>query len=260
MRKGEPVDLDLAFELARRLIESAERPIALASTWGSNEELTAFSKALPNRFTVLTKQDWAPQPGERLDDDLLIRADKNPNTAAAKALFPQQDEGIDALPEDTDLVLVWGEGFDFARIPARAKIVFLNAYLQPENGHADVFIPISIQTERRGHYTNFEGTVSAFDPVSEAGIGRGCRGAVRRDRVHRKRQSVIQDLVVHLVFIGYAVAVLLTFGTVLTWVERKQAAVMSDRIGANRAYVRIPFTQVKLIWLGLFTASPTASR
>jgi len=57
---------------------------------------------------------------------------------------------------------------------------------------------------------------------------------------------------VHLVFIGYAVAVLLTFGTVLTWVERKQAAVMSDRIGANRAYVRIPFTQVKLIWLGLF--------
>ena len=44
----------------------------------------------------------------------------------------------------------------------------------------------------------------------------------------------------------------MTFGTVLTWVERKQAAIMSDRIGANRAYVRIPFTQVKLIWWGLF--------
>jgi NADH-quinone oxidoreductase subunit H len=27
---------------------------------------------------------------------------------------------------------------------------------------------------------------------------------------------------------------------------------MSDRIGANRAYVRIPFTQFKLIWWGLF--------
>jgi len=63
---------------------------------------------------------------------------------------------------------------------------------------------------------------------------------------------MIQDLVVTLVFVGYAVGVLLTFGTILTWVERKQAAVMSDRIGANRAYVRIPFTQVKLIWLGLF--------
>ena len=44
----------------------------------------------------------------------------------------------------------------------------------------------------------------------------------------------------------------MTFGTILTWVERKQSAVMADRIGANRAYLRIPFTQVKLVWLGLF--------
>ena len=48
---------------------------------------------------------------------------------------------------------------------------------------------------------------------------------------------MIQDLAVHLVFIGYAIGVLLTFGTVLTWVERTQAAFMADRIGANRAYV-----------------------
>jgi NADH-quinone oxidoreductase subunit H len=61
-----------------------------------------------------------------------------------------------------------------------------------------------------------------------------------------------QDLGVSLVFIVYAMGMLITFGTVLTWVERKQAAVMSDRIGANRAYIRIPFTQFKLIWWGLF--------
>ncbi len=61
-----------------------------------------------------------------------------------------------------------------------------------------------------------------------------------------------QDLSVALVFIVYAMGMLITFGTVLTWVERKQAAVMSDRIGANRAYIRIPFTQVRLIWWGLF--------
>jgi len=63
---------------------------------------------------------------------------------------------------------------------------------------------------------------------------------------------MIQDLVVYAVFIGYGVGVLMTFGTILTWVERKQAAVMADRIGANRAYVRIPFTQIKLVWWGLF--------
>jgi len=61
-----------------------------------------------------------------------------------------------------------------------------------------------------------------------------------------------QSLAVSLVFIVYAMGMLITFGTLLTWVERKQAAVMSDRIGANRAYVRIPFTQIKLVWWGLF--------
>ncbi len=61
-----------------------------------------------------------------------------------------------------------------------------------------------------------------------------------------------QDLVVALVFMLYAVGMLMSFGTVLTWVERKQAAVMSDRIGANRAYIRLPYTQIKLVWWGLF--------
>ena len=34
----------------------------------------------------------------------------------------------------------------------------------PSHPYADVFIPVSIQTERRGHYTNFQGVVSAFEP------------------------------------------------------------------------------------------------
>ena len=63
---------------------------------------------------------------------------------------------------------------------------------------------------------------------------------------------MIQDLVIAVLFITYALAVLPALGTVLTWVERKQAAIMADRIGANRAYIRIPFTQFRMIWLGLF--------
>jgi len=164
MQKGAAIELSAAIEAARQLIEVAKRPVALVSSWGSNEELAAFKNALGGRVAAFVKQDWAPQPGERLDDDLLIRADKNPNTAAARAMFPQQDDGARTFAEGADLVLVWGEGFDFARLPVQARIIFLNAYLQPENGHADVFIPISIQTERRGHYTNFQGVVSAFEP------------------------------------------------------------------------------------------------
>jgi len=65
---------------------------------------------------------------------------------------------------------------------------------------------------------------------------------------------MMQDLVVVLVFITYAILVLIVFGVLLTWVERKQAAVMADRIGANRAYIRLPFTRIKLVWIGLFHA------
>jgi NADH-quinone oxidoreductase subunit G len=163
MKKGEPVELNAALETARRMIDEAKRPIALVSSWGSNEELSAFAEGLGSRFDARVKQDWAPQPGERIEDPLLIRADKNPNTAAALALFRAEDDGATALPPDTDLVFVWGEGFNFARLPARARTIFLNAYLAPENGHADVFLPISIQTERSGHYTNFDGEVGAFE-------------------------------------------------------------------------------------------------
>lgn len=64
--------------------------------------------------------------------------------------------------------------------------------------------------------------------------------------------SVLPDLVMTLIFIAWSMAMLMSFGGLLTWVERKQAAVMSDRVGANRAYIRIPFTNIKLVWLGLF--------
>ncbi len=63
---------------------------------------------------------------------------------------------------------------------------------------------------------------------------------------------MMPDLAVAAVFMAASIGVLMGFGGLLTWVERKQAAVMSDRIGANRAYIRIPFTKIKLVWMGLF--------
>jgi NADH-quinone oxidoreductase subunit G len=160
MQKGSPVDLPAAIAAARQLIAAAKRPVALVSSWGSNEELAAFAAALGDRFTTFVKADHVPARGEPLADDLLIRADKNPNTAAAHKLF---GDAPVSFAEGTDLVLVWGEGFNFVDLPRGARVIFMNAYLQPENGHADVFVPISIQTERAGHYTNFAGVVSAFE-------------------------------------------------------------------------------------------------
>ena len=63
---------------------------------------------------------------------------------------------------------------------------------------------------------------------------------------------MMPDLAVHGLFMVYAIAFLISFATIFTWVERKLSAIMADRIGANRAYIRIPFTQVKLVAWGLF--------
>ncbi|WP_298269992.1 complex I subunit 1 family protein [Geobacter sp.] len=63
---------------------------------------------------------------------------------------------------------------------------------------------------------------------------------------------MIQDLVVYLLFMGYAIGFMLGLATLFTWVERKQSAVMADRIGANRCYLRLPFTNVRFVAWGLF--------
>jgi NADH-quinone oxidoreductase subunit H len=61
-----------------------------------------------------------------------------------------------------------------------------------------------------------------------------------------------QDLAIHAVFMVCVIMFLLGLATVFTWVERKQSAIMADRIGANRCYLRIPFTDIKLVAWGLF--------
>ena len=160
LQKGKPVSVATAIAAARTLIAGAKQPVALVSTWASNEELAEFKRLLGSRFTTFVKRDCVAQPGEVVADDLLIRADKNPNTATAEALFGTAPI---AFPPGTDLVLVWGEGFNFAQLPRGVRVVYLSSFLAPENGYADVFLPQSVQTERSGHYTNFEGVVSPFE-------------------------------------------------------------------------------------------------
>jgi NADH-quinone oxidoreductase subunit G len=160
MQKGREVSLEQALAAARALIERARRPVALVSSWASNEELQAFKSALGERFTCFVKADHSPVKGEMVQDDLLIRADKNPNRRGACALF---GDAAPAYAPDTDLVLVWGEGADFGKLPRGVPVILLNAFLAPENGHADVFFPISVMTERSGHFTNFDGVTSAFE-------------------------------------------------------------------------------------------------
>ncbi|HJV35099.1 complex I subunit 1 family protein [Geomonas sp.] len=63
---------------------------------------------------------------------------------------------------------------------------------------------------------------------------------------------MMPDLIVTVLYIAYAIGFMLGLATLFTWVERKQSAIMADRIGANRCYLRVPFTDLKVVAWGLF--------
>jgi NADH-quinone oxidoreductase subunit G len=166
MMAGARVETPAAIAAAAAMLAGAQQVVALISSWGSNEELAGFqatlAAALGHRLSAFVKADQVPQAGEIVEDDLLLRADKNPNRTAALALYPALPTDIPSAMAGADVVLVWGEGVDASLIPSGARVIRLEAYAQAYLAQADVFIPISIQTERHGHYTNFAGVVSPF--------------------------------------------------------------------------------------------------
>jgi len=160
---GRAVDGAEAVRTATSLLAGARRPMALISSWGANEEYVAFAQAFghgaASRLPGFVKVDHQPQPGEVVEDAVLIRADKNPNRRGALAHFGAWD-GV--VPSDVDVLIVWGEGVPADVVPPGTKVIRLASYATAESAGADVVIPVSIQTERDGHYTNFAGVVSGF--------------------------------------------------------------------------------------------------
>src|SRR5262249_11320520 len=63
--------------------------------------------------------------------------------------------------------------------------------------------------------------------------------------------TMIADLGIAFGRVAFVMLFVLNLGGLLTWVERKQSAIMQDRIGANRASIRVPFLGIRLRLLGL---------
>lgn len=161
---GAPVSHEAALAQAYDWILKAQHRVAVVSSWGSNEELHAFQDTLGGVFHTFCKADQQPTPGEVIADDWLILADKNPNLTQAQALFGSALPQIDPA---TDLLLLWGEGLRVEDCPPTARVIWLNAYEDSDSAwltRADLVIPLSLQTERAGHYTNQQGQVGAFEP------------------------------------------------------------------------------------------------
>jgi NADH-quinone oxidoreductase subunit G len=108
-------------------------------------------------------EDCVAQPGEVVQDELLIRADKNPNRHGVESRFGARAYDPTA---GHDVVVVWGEA---QALPAFGASVTSWIHLTPaattEDGAAAVVIPLSNTFERRGSFDNFQGKRGVFEQV-----------------------------------------------------------------------------------------------
>ena len=167
MLGGTPATLARALERARELWAQAKSPAVLVSAHASNEELDAFAAAfkkdLATRLKIYTREDCKPAPDEVVEDDLLIKADKNPNSYGVQKRFGAAPLAASEAHAH-DLFLVWGEAESYANL-GKARLIHLSPYAQRCERDADVVIPISTTFERSGSFCNFEGKLNRFEKV-----------------------------------------------------------------------------------------------
>lgn len=157
------LDREVTYEVAlkeiQNIIAKSKNIAFIVSSWGSNEELQSLKDNLGKKFKFFVKDDILPQKMEIIEDQILIKKNKNPNRFSAFQLFNSTDF---PRAEIFDLVLVWGEGFDLYLLENNIPIVQFTSYRDAVSKKAQIIIPLSTMLERDGHYTNGLGVTSPF--------------------------------------------------------------------------------------------------
>jgi NADH-quinone oxidoreductase subunit G len=158
---------------------------ALVGAQATNEEIFAL-KSFMNEVVgsdVISAMNYTP-PGRSGDDNLLIRANKNPNTRGLTAQGLALD-GLDRLAEPVasgqlkmlitlraDALRALGEAEFVKRFGALDYLLVFDTDTSEMVQMANQVIPIAAYPELEGTFTNFEGVVQrlhrAFDPPGEA--------------------------------------------------------------------------------------------
>ncbi|MBW7995189.1 MAG: molybdopterin-dependent oxidoreductase [Candidatus Glassbacteria bacterium] len=188
-------DWDTALETAAlRLRQAASEPgevAVLVSPGLSNEALYLLKKVLAEQLPGTMISFSNLNEHESTEDDILRKADKNPNTTGAEFLgltsANPEVKDIGALLETaaggnlTALVVVshdpaglqpvygrgWGAALD--KVPFK---VYLGTNSCATSDQADVVLPLAVFAEREATVTNFAGRVQlqhrAFEPLAES--------------------------------------------------------------------------------------------
>ena len=171
-----------AFLETAKLTGRQNRVAVLASPQLTNEDLFVLKKFCA-QWGIEKVALVSPHPsGDQ--DDLLIRADKNPNRKGAEAIWGEftAPEAIiaDAASGALDGLLIFGQDLEAlygskaaSDIQSAVKmIIFQGAHRNATSTIAHVVLPSAVYAEKDGTFTNFQGRVQrirpAFPPMGSA--------------------------------------------------------------------------------------------
>lgn len=157
----------------------------IASAQLTNEDLYAVKRLFQQTLNVTNIAFKAPgQTG--FSDDFLIKADKNPNTAGAEAIFPNAVD-IAAVLEKAkagqidmlyvfgqDLVKMFGKDAVVQAVKQVKLFVYQGSNINDTCAYAHVILPSAVYAEKDGTFTNCQGRVQRILPAfSPLGLAKG---------------------------------------------------------------------------------------
>ncbi|NOZ55315.1 MAG: molybdopterin-dependent oxidoreductase [Calditrichaeota bacterium] len=222
--EGEPVELSwpAAYTMAADLLseatkEGADKVGVLLSAKMTNEELFAARKLFSS--LGVSRIGFRVEPKEPgYEDDLLIKADKNPNTKGAELLELGLGAGksdVSALLDaaeagEVDTVVIFNEDLSKsseaeraeAVLPKLGRVIYVGTNWNATAAKADLVLPMATFVEQEGTFTNFEGRVQRFwkavEPLGESRTGlsilAGLATALGLEPVSENAEEVFAEL------------------------------------------------------------------
>lgn len=164
--KGKHVEYKKVIEDIAKVLKADSADTAfILSSHATNEEL-ALVKQLVDTLKITgiffkADREWNADSDEIKDDDLLITADKTPNLAGLKAIFPNANEMKKFDNTKYKLVFIWAQNVDPAAVNGLKKIM-LTTVIDDVSKKADWCIAGKTPVEKHGSFTNCDGIVQPF--------------------------------------------------------------------------------------------------
>ncbi len=152
--------IQAAGERLRAALDAHEVISAVASPFTPNEDLFAL-RELCNSLGIAVASFAVPRG---MKDEFLIKDEKAPNAAGARALGYREFDGM--LP-GAALAIVLGHSTSAEALRAVDQLVLIDTHGSPLVDRAAVVLPCRTFAEREGTFTNHAGRVQRFAPVLE---------------------------------------------------------------------------------------------